>query len=59
MLAYKYLGNTAAALVANANLGGDSCHRGSLLGVVMGAAGVPQKSAKALEHLQVRGWLRG
>ena len=49
-LAYKYLagddgggggalGSRAAeALVVNANLGGDSCHRGSLLGLIIGAA---------------------
>ena len=41
VLAYKYLGNPAAALVANANLGGDNCHRGSLLGAILGASPIP------------------
>lgn len=47
VLAYKYLGRTSEALIANANLGGDNCHRGSLLGAILGAAGVAQIDQKA------------
>ncbi len=38
LLAYKYLDRPREALVVNANLGGDSCHRGALLGLILGAA---------------------
>ena len=38
----------AEALIMNANLGGDSCHRGSLLGVIVGCAMFSPSSAKAL-----------
>ncbi len=37
-LAYKYCQDIKAALLANANLGGDSCHRGAVLGVLVGLA---------------------
>ncbi len=36
-LAYKYRDNFEAAQIANANLGGDSCARGALLGVMLGS----------------------
>jgi ADP-ribosylglycohydrolase len=40
LLAYKYFGEgIGEALIVNANIGGDSCHRGALLGAVLGAAG--------------------
>jgi hypothetical protein len=35
-LAYKYHTDSSAALLANTNVGGENCHRGSVLGVVMG-----------------------
>lgn len=35
-LAYKYHTDSLAALLANTNVGGENCHRGSVLGVVMG-----------------------
>ena len=38
----------AEALIMNANLGGDSCHRGSLLGVIVGCAMFSPLSANAL-----------
>jgi ADP-ribosylglycohydrolase len=37
-LLYKYLDNPEQALLANTNLGGENCHRGSLLGVLLGLA---------------------
>lgn len=37
-LAYKYSADPKAALLANTNVGGENCHRGSVLGVVMGLA---------------------
>lgn len=37
-LAHKYSGNFEAAVVANANAGGDNCHRGSVVGALVGAA---------------------
>ncbi len=35
-LAYKYNHTPEKALLANTNLGGENCHRGSVLGVLMG-----------------------
>jgi len=37
-LAYKYADNTKAGLLANANLGGDNVHRGTVLGAILGLA---------------------
>jgi hypothetical protein len=37
-LAYKYIGTPKQALLANTNLGGENCHRGSVLGVLIGLA---------------------
>lgn len=39
LLAYKYADDLGEALIVNANLGGDNCHRGALLGALLGAAG--------------------
>ena len=38
LLAFKYIDNPEAALIVNANLGGDNVHRGALLGALLGAA---------------------
>jgi ADP-ribosylglycohydrolase len=35
-LAYKYNADPKAALLANTNVGGENCHRGSVLGVILG-----------------------
>jgi ADP-ribosylglycohydrolase len=35
-LAYKYHAQPKAALLANTHVGGENCHRGSVLGVIMG-----------------------
>jgi len=41
LLAYKYFSHGIdEALIVNANLGGDNCHRGALLGAILGAAGL-------------------
>lgn len=37
-LAAKYQDDFAGALMANTNLGGDNCHRGAVLGAILGAA---------------------
>ena len=44
-LAWKYHDDLEAALVANANLGGDNCHRGVVVGALVGAGGakVPER----------------
>jgi ADP-ribosyl-[dinitrogen reductase] hydrolase len=40
-LAWKYADNPEAALIANTNLGGDNCHRGAVVGSLVGAGGFP------------------
>jgi ADP-ribosylglycohydrolase len=44
-LAWKYSNNLEAALIANTNLGGDNCHRGIVIGALVGASGaaVPER----------------
>jgi ADP-ribosylglycohydrolase len=37
-LAARYTDDFEAALVANTNAGGDNCHRGAVLGALLGAA---------------------
>jgi ADP-ribosyl-[dinitrogen reductase] hydrolase len=37
-LAAHYPNDFEAALVANTNVGGDNCHRGAVLGAILGAA---------------------
>ena len=37
-LAARYPDDFEAALVANTNVGGDNCHRGAVLGAMLGAA---------------------
>ncbi len=38
-LAWKYDTDLKTALIANTNLGGDNCHRGIVVGAILGAAG--------------------
>ncbi len=40
-LAWKYADDLETALVVNANLGGDNCHRGIVVGALVGAGGAP------------------
>ncbi len=53
-LALKYAGNFKMALQANAALGGDSCNRGAIVGMLMGAQcgceGIPDNLANGLKH---------
>ena len=37
-LAWKYAESFAAGIIANTNVGGDNCHRGAVLGSLLGAA---------------------
>ncbi len=37
-LAARYADDFEAAMVSNTNLGGDNCHRGAVLGALLGAA---------------------
>ena len=37
-LAARYSDDFEAALVANTNVGGDNCHRGAVLGAIIGAS---------------------
>ena len=37
-LAWKYADDFEAGVITNANLGGDNCHRGAVLGAMLGAA---------------------
>lgn len=49
-LAWKYADDLQTALVANTDLGGDNCHRGIVVGALVGAGGVtiPERWARAL-----------
>ncbi|MBJ7259167.1 MAG: ADP-ribosylglycohydrolase family protein [Chthoniobacterales bacterium] len=49
-LAWKYAEDLEAALVSNANLGGDNCHRGIVVGALVGAGGadIPDRWAQGL-----------
>ena len=43
-LVWKYSGDFAAGIIANAMVGGDNCHRGAVVGSLLGAAnGVPER----------------
>lgn len=50
-LAWKYGEDFVGGVVANANLGGDSCHRGVVIGAILGTAnGVPKEWSEALRE---------
>ena len=43
-LVWKYSGDFEAGIIANAMVGGDNCHRGAVVGSILGAAnGVPER----------------
>ena len=46
-LAWKYAADFEAGVIANTNVGGDSCHRGAVVGALLGAAvgksGIPSR----------------
>lgn len=54
-LAWKYAGDFGAGIIANANVGGDNCHRGVVVGALLGAAqGVPVRwCAGLLAHARL------
>ncbi len=52
-LAWKYDGDFDAGVIANAMVGGDNCHRASVVGSLLGAAnGVPPRWLEGLEALR-------
>lgn len=54
-LAARHAGNAEAALMANANCGGENCHKGAVLGAVLGAAyGVRAFPQRWMDGLRAR-----
>lgn len=54
-LAARHAGDLETALIANTNAGGDSCHRGAVLGAIMGAAlGLDAIPARWIDGLRDR-----
>lgn len=52
-LAHKYAGKPVGGLLANANLGGDTCHRGAVLGVLLGLiSGTDSEAEKLFAQLK-------
>jgi ADP-ribosyl-[dinitrogen reductase] hydrolase len=48
-LAWKYHDDFSAGIIANTNVGGDNCHRGAVVGAILGAAhGVPPRWTEGL-----------
>jgi ADP-ribosylglycohydrolase len=56
-LAWKYAGDFDAGVIANANVGGDNCHRGVVVGALLAANhGVPERWCQGLlAHARVMG----
>lgn len=51
-LAWKYAGDFEAGVIANTNVGGDNCHRGAVVGKILGAAsGLAALPAKLVNGL--------
>jgi len=51
-LAWKYASDFESAISANANVGGDNCHRGAVIGALVGAAvGLDQIPEKLIDGL--------
>ncbi len=58
-LAWKYAADFEAGIIANTNLGGDNCHRGAVVGALLGAAvGTSRIPAKFCEGLHDAAVLR-
>jgi len=58
-LAWKYADDFEAGIIANTNLGGDNCHRGAVVGALLGAAaGTSRIPAKFCEGLHDAAVLR-
>jgi ADP-ribosylglycohydrolase len=48
-LAWKYAEDFSAGICANAQVGGDSCHRGAVVGALLGLAnGIPSRWIEGL-----------
>jgi len=50
-LAWRYADDFSAAVLANANLGGDNCHRGAVIGALLGATQGTQGTHPIPPHL--------
>lgn len=51
-LGWKYAGDFEAGVIANANVGGDNCHRGAVVGALLGAgAGLRELPARFVNDL--------
>lgn len=58
-LAWKYAGDFEAGVIANTNVGGDNCHRGAVVGALLGvAAGTAQIPARFLSGIDGAARLR-
>lgn len=58
-LAWKYADDFEAGVIANANVGGDNCHRGAVLGALLGAAsGMAGLPARFVDQLHDAARLR-
>jgi len=58
-LAWKYAGDFEAGVIANTNVGGDNCHRGAVVGALLGAgAGIDGIPARFIGHLHDAALLR-
>lgn len=58
-LAWKYADDFEAGIIANANVGGDNCHRGAVVGALLGAAaGASRIPTRFLEGLHEAATLR-
>jgi ADP-ribosylglycohydrolase len=58
-LAARYHDDIEGALIANTNVGGDNCHRGALLGAILGASlgikAIPRRWIDGLKmHIELR-----
>jgi len=53
-LAWKYADDFEAGVLANTNVGGDNCHRGAVVGALLGAAlgtsGIPARFRDGMHH---------
>lgn len=57
-LAWRHAGDFTAAVVANALVGGDNCHRGTVIGALLGASsGVPTGLVDRLECRDRVAWI--
>ena len=57
--AWKYADDFEAGVIANANVGGDNCHRGAVVGALLGAAvGTGQIPARFCDGLRDAAALR-